>query len=475
MQMISFIFFGFVMFVFILLYCVNKFIKNESLSNNIANWILLISSYLLILYVDWRFVLVILFTTVSTWFFAHKKNSLGIIINLLILIFFKYTNFFIKSFESLFGHDIVLLNIILPLGISFYIFSAIGYLVDVKKGKLNARSFKDVALYLSFFPKLTSGPIQKSSDFFNQIDKVRKIGFDTFSPGIQIFVFGLFKKLVFADRLSVFVDQVYSTPMAFGSFTVLLAAIAYAFQIYFDFSGYSDMAIGVGKILGFELPKNFDLPYLSRNVTEFWKRWHITLSSWLQEYLYIGLGGNRKGKIRTYINLLLTMILGGLWHGANWTYIIWGLLHGLALVVHKLWMKITNSNNRKSNVFGKITSTVLTFIFITFCWIFFRAESMEQALSIIKIIFEFKVGLEQPYLWLFLALIVWFVVIVFAYNNSKKNNNLETNKNNYCHIHGYYPIVDLTKFWGLVFFFTFCGLLLCLAYAGGSPFIYGNY
>lgn len=159
---------------------------------------------------------------------------------------------------------------------------------------------------------------------FDQIDKKRFVGWSSFASGIQIFVFGLFKKIVLADRLSVFVNQVYETPMAFGSLTVFLAAIAYSLQIYFDFSGYSDMAIGVARMFGINLPRNFNLPYLSHNVTELWKRWHITLSTWAQEYLYISLGGNRKGRARTYINLILTMVIGGIWHGANWTYIVWG-------------------------------------------------------------------------------------------------------------------------------------------------------
>lgn len=173
--------------------------------------------------------------------------------------------------------------------------------------------------------------------------------------------------MVLADRLAVFVDQVYTTPKVFGSATVLFAVISYSLQIYFDFSGYSNMAIGVARILGFDLPRNFNLPYVAHNVTELWKRWHITLSSWLQDYVYISMGGNRKGKFRTYFNLIATMVIGGFWHGANWTFLIWGLLHGVALAVHKVWMQITKSREKKHSVVANGVSIILTFFFTTFC------------------------------------------------------------------------------------------------------------
>lgn len=474
MQMISLIFFGFTAIVYLSMYFVNR-ISNDKKSNNITNWILLAASYLFVAYADWRFIIVLIILTISTWFFAYcKKTSLGIIVALAMLFFFKYTNFFVSSFSKVFGNDVVVLNIILPLGLSFYTFSAISYLVDVKRKKIEIKELKDVALYLSFFPKITSGPIQKGKDFFEQMNHKREIGWHTFSVGIQIFLFGLFKKIVLADRLGVFVNQVYRTPLAFGSLTVFMAAVAYSFQIYFDFSGYSDMAIGVAEILGFKLPRNFNLPYLAHNVTELWKRWHITLSLWLQEYLYISLGGNRKGKIRTYFNLILTMVLGGLWHGANWTYVIWGLLHGIALAGHKVWMILMGTSTKKHSLLSNIVSVACTFLFTTFCWIFFRADSLSHALSIIRKIFSFETGLEQPYMWLFISIIVLAICSMAALIKSKKQN-IKILKMNISFVEGYYPIVDLTKFWGLVLFFVFCGLILGLAYTGGSPFIYGNY
>lgn len=463
-------------FLAVLIFLFNRFIPDEKKSRNAANIALTAGSYVFTAYADPRFALILALLTVSTWFFARLKNKefIGIIIAVLSLGFFKYTNFFAESFAKLLGKDFTALNIILPLGVSFYTFSAIGYLADVKRGKTEPHSLCDVALYLSFFPKFTSGPIMKSGDFFSQAEKRREITKDNILTGIQIFVFGLFKKIVFADRLSVFVNQVYETPKAFGSLTLALCAVAYSLQIYFDFSGYSDMAVGVGKVLGFNLPRNFNLPYMAHNVTEFWKRWHITLSGWLQEYLYISLGGNRKGKIRTYVNLVLTMVIGGLWHGAGVTYLLWGLLHGLALVVHKLWMNVTKSTEKEPGAVSSAVSIVLTFIFNSFCWIFFRASSVGNAVDIITGIFSFRKGLEQPYLWLFASLTV-LIAATAAAGIRSRNNPVPLKKKNVSRTDGYYPVLDLSKFGNLVIFFVFCGIVIALAYTGGSAFIYGKY
>jgi len=299
--------------------------------------ILLLFSYYCIFKADWRFCLCVLAVTLIAYTIAllfEKTKNPKILVGggttlVLFLGYFKYTNFFVNSFRALFGLDSVTLNIILPLGISFYVFSAIAYLIDIYRGEYPAqKNILNIALYIAFFPKLTAGPIVRGKDFFPQVKGYRGIQWDAFKVGIQIFVFGLFKKIVLADHLGVFVDDVFRAPTAFNTGTVVLAAISYSLQIYFDFSGYSDMAIGVSKILGFDFKPNFNLPYISRNVSEFWKRWHISLSSWFQDYLYIPLGGNRKGKVRTYINLMLVMLISGLWHGAGWTFIAWGALHG---------------------------------------------------------------------------------------------------------------------------------------------------
>lgn len=476
MQFFTFAFFALVTVAFISIKLCNTFIQNEKSRIITANAIIFAASYVFIIYADVLFAVAIAALSVATWFFAKKEKliPLGIVIAILSLGFFKYTNFFIESFAKIFDNDFTALNLIVPIGVSFYTFSAVSYLVDVKRGKVEAGNLFQVALYLSFFPKLTSGPIQRSGDFFEQANSDRAVGAESFKTGIQIFVFGLFKKIVLADRLSVFVNQVYATPKAFGSLTVLLAVIAYSFQIYFDFSGYSDMAIGVAKILGFNLPRNFNLPYLAHNVTELWKRWHISLSSWLMEYLYFPLGGSRKGKFRNYLNLVLTMVIGGIWHGANWTYVFWGLLHGLALAAHKVWMKLTKSDKRKPSVVGSVISIILTFAFISFCWIFFRADSFEHAIEIITRIFSFSAGLEQPYLWLFASLAIYGAAVVFAAVKSRKQQTKQK-KLNVSRVEGFYPILNLSKFWQLTFFFVFVGLTLAFAYTGGSPFIYGNY
>ena len=480
MQIISFAFFGLVTATYLILYIIDKAVKNDRINIRVSNIILLIVSYVFLIYADYRFALVLLLLTVTTWLCARKNKAVifGVIIAVFVLAFFKYSNFFAESFAKLFGNDFTALNIILPVGVSFYTFSAISYLIDVKRKRIEAKNLFDVALYLAFFPKLTSGPIQRSGDFFTQSDTRREIGVKSFSPGIQIFVFGLFKKMVLADRLSVFVDQVYATPKVFGSLTVFFAVIAYSLQIYFDFSGYSDMAIGVAKLFGFDLPRNFNLPYIAHNVTELWKRWHITLSSWLQDYVYISLGGNRKGNVRTYLNLILTMVIGGFWHGANWTFLIWGLLHGIALAVHKVWMLITKSKEKAHNDLANVVCIIITFLFTTICWIFFRADSLNDAIVVIQRIFSFERGVEQPYLWFFVSADVLIGATVAAFMKYKKTGKMSAickKAKNVATFDSFYPIMNLNKFWGIVFFLVIVGLTFGLAYTGKSPFIYGNF
>ncbi|MBR4982279.1 MAG: MBOAT family protein [Lachnospiraceae bacterium] len=476
MQMISFVLIGFVILNFCLLCTCKKLIKDTEKNIAVSNWILLIASYVFVIYADYRFAVVLGLITISSWFFAkYKKYSyLGVIIALVSLGYYKYTNFFMDSFAHILGLEYQRLSIMLPLGISFYSFSAISYVVDVKRSKIDSRDLKSVALYLSFFPKITSGPIQKSKDFFEQMDADRTVDWNTFLTGIQIFMFGLGKKIVLADRLAVFADQVLTNPLSFGSMTVFLAGLAYFFQIYFDFSGYSDMAVGVAKILGFDLPKNFNLPYLAHNITEFWKRWHMSLSTWLQEYVYIFFGGNRKGEVRTYINLFLTMLFGGLWHGAAWNYIFWGVLNGIGLSVHKLWMKYTKSNEKEQNWFISIISILFSNLFFFFTLMVFRADSLSQAWIILTRMVSFEAGLEHEYLWLTVTVVLFGIACVAAYMKSK-DNVIAGKFKNVSKVEGFYPVMDLRKFPCLVAFLVFCSLVLCMAYTGGSPFIYGKY
>ena len=435
---------------------------------------LLVASYVFYGWWDWRFCFLMLLLTVVAYSTAkHLDNeryrrlaiTIGIAVPLLILAFFKYTNYFLDSFVSAFGiENMRSQNIILPVGISFYTFQSMSYTIDVYRKKIKPAKLLDVALYISFFPQLVAGPIVKAQDFLPQLEQDRRVTLKGLEAGLQIFVMGMFKKIVLADRLSVFVDDVFAAPASYSSLTVILAVISYALQIYFDFSGYSDMAIGCARCMGYDLQRNFNLPYLSKNPSEFWKRWHISLSTWLQEYLYIPLGGNRKGKIRTYINLILTMILGGLWHGASWTFVIWGTLHGLALCVHKAVAK----NHRDKKHLPAPVLILINNIFVCLCWIFFRADSFGTALCVLNKIFIWSGGVQQIYFWLIFAVVIEILYVIWCAVMSKKHPE----GNGRFTLNAYYFRHDLSTVKGLFLFFLEIMAVIGLAYTGGSPFIY---
>ncbi|MDR2815484.1 MAG: MBOAT family protein [Proteiniphilum sp.] len=446
--------------------------------------ILLVASYLFYGWWNWRFCFLMLVLTVAAYISAIQidrkpENKFylysGIIIPLVILGIFKYFNFFVSSFAEIFGiHNTNSLNIILPVGISFYTFQSLSYTIDVYRKKSRVeKNFIRLALYISFFPQLVAGPIVRASDFLPQLDEERNVNSNNFKTGIQIFSFGLFKKIVVADWLSVFVDNVFRTPGMFHAISLILAVIAYSIQIYFDFSGYSDMAIGCAKCLGYDFARNFNLPYISGNITEFWRRWHISLSSWLKEYLYIPLGGNRKGNARTYINNMITMLLGGLWHGANWTFLAWGGIHGIALCVHKIYKDILPPPpNTVRHIFAaKILNFIrcffavlLTNLFVCFCWILFRADSFSTAGQIIIRIITWQNGIIQIYSWVVAAILILLSATITAIIRAYRTKSGETN--------GFYVVLDLSKFWHLVIFFLFIGLIIGLAFVGTNPFIY---
>src|SRR5574344_2579831 len=320
------------------------------------------------------FILLAIVTT-SDYFIAraiyrYKRKSLlvlSILIDLGFLAYFKYANFFVGTISTIIGHNFQPWDIFLPVGISFFTFQSLSYTIDVYRGDLKPlTSVLEYAFYVSFVPQLVAGPIVRATDFAPQIRKPVVITKDMFARGVYFIIIGLIKKAVISDYISLnFVDRIFDNPALYSGFECLMGIYGYALQIYCDFSGYSDMAIGIALLLGFRFPKNFDAPYKSATITEFWRRWHISLSSWLRDYLYISWGGNRKGKLRTYVNLMITMLLGGLWHGATLNFVFWGLFHGIALVFEK----ITNSYKLFSkNIFLKITSIFLTFNFVTFCW-----------------------------------------------------------------------------------------------------------
>ena len=339
--------------------------------------------------------LLLVFVAVSDYWIAHgiaaarsKKTkrwlvALSVAVNLGMLGYFKYTNFFIEIANNIFGAGFLdFRNIFLPVGISFFVFQSMSYTIDVYRGVIRPLDrWIDYMFYLSFFPQLVAGPIVRARDFIPQIRQPLRVTRRMFGLGVALIIIGLIKKAVISDYISLnFVDRIFDDPALYSGFECLMGIYGYALQIYCDFSGYSDMAIGIALLLGFRFPKNFDAPYKSATITEFWRRWHISLSSWLRDYLYISLGGNRKGRVRTYVNLLLTMLLGGLWHGAAVRFILWGALHGVALALHKMWMAVVpwaKINGKDMNIVLRVAGIVLTFNLVCFGWLLFRAEDMQ--------------------------------------------------------------------------------------------------
>ena len=371
---------------------------------------LLLASYFFYGWWDWRFSSLLAFSTALDWYVSHAVNrtdksrkrnllmSLSVIGNLGVLCFFKYFNFFVDSAEALLGNlgfhlDIFTLNIILPVGISFYTFQTMAYTIDVYRNKQKpAANFTAFALYVSFFPQLVAGPIERAGRGIPQLMQVRVFSYSILRSGIPLILFGYFKKVVIADSMAPIVESCFQNPGSVSGLDLLFGVYAFAIQIYCDFSGYTDIARGVARTLGINLITNFTAPYFSRNITEFWRRWHISLSSWLKDYLYISLGGNRKGKLRTYINLMITMFLGGLWHGASWTFVIWGGLHGVYLAVHKMMLNFDSLymqkwKRKQFESLANIFKILFTFHLVCLTWIFFRASSFDLAVRYISGIF----------------------------------------------------------------------------------------
>ena len=312
-----------------------------------------------------------------------------------LLFFVKYADFFCGSIEKLFNLLTVSINcprfnIIFPIGISFYSFQAISYVVDIYKKKAKAEChFGRFAVYLSFLATITSGPIERADSFLPQLQEKRIFQYEQAAYGLKLTVWGLFQKMM-ADILAAYVDKVFDSPGNYQGFALAIAVVFFTFQIYCDFSGYSNMSIGLAKLLGFDLIINFKSPYFSSSIKEFWRRWHISLSGWFRDYLYIPLGGNRVGKIRQKINLFITFIISGLWHGANWTYVFWGGLHGIAQVIEKIAGAHCKNRNAR---WKRVPACIFVFAFCSFAWIFFRAGSLSEAFYIIRHLFD---GISMP-------------------------------------------------------------------------------
>ncbi len=371
----------------------------------------------------WYFMLLII-TSVLDWCLSRIMSDtrklwkrrlclwLSIGMSLSILGFFKYANFFLWNWNQMVEGNFQPLDIILPVGISFYTFQSISYIVDVYKGRVSpTETWIEYLFFLSYFPALVAGPIVRADYFLPQIQNRDHASRQEMAAGLWLIILGLVKKAVVADYIAQYNDLIFASPTGYSGLESLMGVVGYVVQIYCDFSGYSDMAIGISAIMGFRLTRNFDFPYKSRNLTDFWRRWHISLSTWLRDYVYIPLGGNRRGTLRTYVNNFLTMLVGGLWHGAAWKFVIWGGMHGAGLIVHKAlrpWLvKIPDTWPVKA------ASWTLTMAYVSFLFIFFRAASFEDAWLIIRNIFgNFDIAYLAPfvrvrYVWLiFVAMII---------------------------------------------------------------------
>ena len=371
----------------------------------------------------WYFMLLII-TSVLDWCLSRIMSDtrklwkrrlclwLSIGMSLSILGFFKYANFFLWNWNQMVEGNFQPLDIILPVGISFYTFQSISYIVDVYKGRVSpTETWIEYLFFLSYFPALVAGPIVRADYFLPQIQNRDHASRQEKAAGLWLIILGLVKKAVVADYIAQYNDLIFASPTGYSGLESLMGVVGYVVQIYCDFSGYSDMAIGISAIMGFRLTRNFDFPYKSRNLTDFWRRWHISLSTWLRDYVYIPLGGNRRGTLRTYVNNFLTMLVGGLWHGAAWKFVIWGGMHGVGLIVHKAlrpWL------DRIPDTWPvKAASWTLTMAYVSFLFIFFRAASFEDAWLIIRNIFgNFDIAYLAPfvrvrYVWLiFVAMII---------------------------------------------------------------------
>jgi alginate O-acetyltransferase complex protein AlgI len=360
-------------------------------------WLLLASCYFY-MYFKPAYILIILFTIVIDYIagilIEHAKapyKKLYLIISLAanigVLAFYKYIDFFIQNINSLSGifdgPQVPLLNILLPIGLSFHTFQAMSYTIEVYRGnQIAERHFGIYALYVLFYPQMVAGPIERPQHILPQLHQTHKFMSSTFVTGIFVMLIGLFKKVVIADRLGLYVDPVFSDPHHHSGLSLLLASYFFAIQIYCDFSGYSDMAIGAALTLGIKLMQNFNRPYLSKNISEFWSRWHISLSTWFRDYLYIPLGGNRKTEILTYFNISIVFIISGLWHGANWKYVVWGLIHGALLISYRMSKRFNISINGYP-----FLKWLFTFNLVCLAWIFFRANSITDSIYILQKIF----------------------------------------------------------------------------------------
>lgn len=437
----------------------------------LKNYVLLFFSLVFYIFGGPKFLLVLLAVVLIDYVGAiliHKTNKkklfliLTITCNILVLVYFKYTGFFLENVNSIFGLKITIPKIVLPIGISFYTFQAMSYVIDVYRNKVKLqKNFLTLLLYVSLFPQLVAGPIVRYETIEDELNN-RKETFNDVSEGIKRFILGLAKKVIIANQMGLLADTIFglnelSTPVA------ILGGIAYMFQIYFDFSAYSDMAIGLGRIFGFKFLENFNFPYISKSITEFWRRWHISLSTWFRDYIYIPLGGNRKGIKRQIINMLIVWLLTGFWHGAEWNFVLWGLYYFIFLVLEKFVL------NKFLDKLPNVLKHVYAIVVIYFGWILFRCDSMELLKHYFNALFSFSfsamsfneilIYLESYYVYFILAIIfstpVYYKLVEKI--SSVKNKKLKL-------------VLDIIHYLGLIVIFIIT--IMFLAYSSYNPFIY---
>lgn len=426
-------------------------------------WIwLLIASYYFYMSYNPKYVVLIGISTIITYvggLLIEKANDiktrktlvfLSVSSNVGILALFKYYNFFTTATERFFSHFNIIMDVpefdfLLPLGISFYTFQALSYIIDVYRKDVKAeKNLGKYALFVSFFPQLLSGPIQKSKNFIHQIDEKHYFDYNRVKNGLLLMLWGYFQKTIVADRIGQVVNTVYNNPGNYKGFQIIIATIFFAFQLYCDFSSYSNIAIGAAEVMGFKLSKNFERPYFSKSIKEFWKRWHMSLTGWFMDYLYFPLGGSRCSKLRTYFNVMVVFLVSGLWHGAGFTFIIWGFLHGMYYIIGKVLnpvkKKLIHKFNIKVYTFTyKLTQVLINFMLIDFAWLFFRANSFESSIILIKNMAYFnpsiftdgslyKLGLDSPnFLIGILGLIVVLIVDLMQRKEDVRDELLKKN------------------------------------------------
>ena len=459
-------------------------------------WLLVASYYF---YMCWNavYALLLLFTTVVTYLgglaidWCKNKNwpeekitkgkkwcvGIGVILNIGVLCYFKYTNFLMNNLNALFQSLHIELNvpqfdILLPVGISFFTFQALSYLMDVYRDDIYAeKNFFRYALFVSFFPQLVAGPIERSKNLLKQLSTPPKFKIENAREGIYLMIYGFFLKMVLADRIAVFVDKIYGSPHFYQGVYLFLATIFFCIQIYCDFYGYSVIAMGSAKVLGYNLMDNFNAPFFSKNISELWRRWHISLNSWFKDYVYIPLGGNRKGEVRKYINMVIVFFVSGLWHGANWTYVIWGVLNGFYQMVGG-WLKpirdrlVKILHLKRESISHQMMQTVITFLLFAFSVIFFRAPSVKVAGEIIKnmatvqnpwILFDgslYKCGLDQKNFNLMILGMIFLLIVDFCKYRGLKLRNILMEQEwwlRWIILAGGVLFIVLTGYWGTAY------------------------